>query len=472
MSASLPLPMDAVREAIVRHLGLDFPPERWPHLYRRIESLPFIARPLHPATGGVHEIAWSGDEVCRLASLLTVGETYFFRDASAFAALGSVLLPELVAAGRERGRRLTVWSAGCSTGEEIYSVTILLRQVVRDLDGWNLTLLGTDVNPESLAAARQGCYGAWSFREKLHGTRPEWCTPAGGGRFAVRPEIRNKVGFRSCNLVADSPWPLPAGSVDLLLCRNVLMYFCRDRAMQVLHRLIRTLRPGGILLLGASEGHFGDHPELALRQIDSFHCFVRKPDGEERHHPATVRTQSALASPARSQDAEIRMSVVPSAHRVDAPPPVSPSRPQPSAADDRLASPEAALHRARELADRGQLAQAQQWAETAVRLQPLQAAPHLLLGVILQEQEHLAEAKRSFRNAAFLHPHSVLASFHLGMLALRQQRPAEAETCLRRTLQLLQRAGTSPGGEADEDVSPWELRRMIHSALEQIHEHA
>jgi chemotaxis protein methyltransferase CheR len=431
-----------------------------------------MARPLHAATGGVSEIAWSADEVSRLVSLLTVGETYFFRDASAFAALGSVLLPELVAAGRERGRRLTVWSAGCSTGEEIYSVTILLRQVVRDLDGWNLTLLGTDVNPDSLEAARQGCYGAWSFREKLHGLRPEWCTPADGGRFAVRPEIHRKVAFRPCNLVADAAWPLPADSVDLLLCRNVLMYFRRDRAMQVLHRLIRTLRPGGILLLGASEGHFGDHPELALRQVDSSHCFVRKFDGEERPHPAALRTQSALASPARSRDAEIRMSVVPSPRRVEAPPPVPPFRLQPSVADERLASPESVLRRARELADRGQLAQAQQWAETAVRLQPLQAAPHLLLGIILQEQEQLAEAKRSFRNAAFLDPHSVLASFHLGMLALRQQRPAEAGTSLRRTLQLLQRAGTPTGAEPDEDVSPRELRRMIHSALEQIHEHA
>ncbi len=178
---------------------------------------------------------------------VTVQETCFFRPPQ-MGALRTYVLPELLRAAAGR-RRLRVWSAGCSTGEEPYTLAMLLRAQVPA--GWDVQVLGTDVSRRAVEAARAGHYG----RRSVQRTTPEELarsfTPAGRG-YDVRPEVRALVALRQHNLVTD-PLPYAAGEVDLVLCRNVTIYFAAETTRRLVQRLHGVLRPGGYLLLGHAE---------------------------------------------------------------------------------------------------------------------------------------------------------------------------------------------------------------------------
>lgn len=185
-----------------------------------------------------------------LLAALMVGFTTFFRDASMFEVLRDMVLTPLLRTQSRRGeRRLTVWSAGCATGEETYSLAILLWQMLGPrLRRWHIHILGTDIDGAALQQAQAGVYSTWSFR----GTR--WpgldkaftSTPKG---YAVIPAIKSLVQFRYHNLLA-SP---PPGRFDLILCRNVLIYFQRSQQARLCRAFHSALVSGGTLVLGKTE---------------------------------------------------------------------------------------------------------------------------------------------------------------------------------------------------------------------------
>jgi chemotaxis protein methyltransferase CheR len=184
-----------------------------------------------------------------LVEHLTVGETYFLRDAAQIAAFRDTILPDVMSR-RASERRLRIWSAGCSTGEEVYSVAILLSEA-RPAGGWDISLLGTDINRESLRAAREAHYPAWSFRTTPEDIRARYFEPL-GNRWRLIEPVRGMARFGWMNLAADPLLP-PANDLDVIICRNVTIYF-DDAAAQRLYRgLIRALAPGGWLVLGPSD---------------------------------------------------------------------------------------------------------------------------------------------------------------------------------------------------------------------------
>jgi len=184
-----------------------------------------------------------------LVEHLTVGETYFLRDAAQVAAMREAVLLE-IAERRKSERRMRLWSAGCSTGEEVYSLAMLLAES-KLFEGWDVTLVGTDVNRESLRAAREASYPAWSFRTTPDSVRDRYFQPIETGWRVVEP-IREMARFAWMNLGAEQLMP-PSNECDLILCRNVTIYF-DDAATQRLYRaLIGALTPGGWLVLGPSD---------------------------------------------------------------------------------------------------------------------------------------------------------------------------------------------------------------------------
>ena len=157
---------------------------------------------------------------------ITVGETHFFRNEPQFKALAEVILPELIQRRRPL-RQLRLWSAGCATGEEPYSLAILLERLLPDLDRWQVLILATDINRTALERAQTGVFGAWSFRQ----TPPEFQAAyfhQQGRTFTLDERIRRRVTFACLNL-SGSGYPSPLNNtsrMDLILCRNVLIYFC------------------------------------------------------------------------------------------------------------------------------------------------------------------------------------------------------------------------------------------------------
>lgn len=244
-------------ECVAGQMGLHFPRERWRELESGIRS---AAREL-----GIAEVtSWARSllatpltkhQVEILASEFTIGETYFLRDKRGFEIIGERVLPELIRARRGIGQRLRIWSAGCCTGEEPYSIAILLDRALPDLSDWQVTILATDINPRFLQKAAEGVFSEWSFRDAPVWLKERYFQPVTGRRYAILPRIRERVAFAYLNL-ADDVYPSLAGNtnaMDLILCRNVLMYFVPERAEKVVDNFCRSLVEGGWLVVSAVE---------------------------------------------------------------------------------------------------------------------------------------------------------------------------------------------------------------------------
>lgn len=180
---------------------------------------------------------------------LTTNETSFFRDEHPFNALRDVILPELIAR-RAMTRTLNIWCAAASTGQEPYSLAMLLRDSFPQLLGWTVSFIATDLSEATLARAREGRFNTTELGRGLPPVfRQRYFTLDGDG-LRVRDEIRRMVAFRAMNLVG--PWPnMP--ELDLVLLRNVLIYFNVETKRNILQKVHRYLRPDGCLLLGAAE---------------------------------------------------------------------------------------------------------------------------------------------------------------------------------------------------------------------------
>jgi chemotaxis protein methyltransferase CheR len=193
-----------------------------------------------------------------LVEAMAIHETFFFRDGHPFDVLRQAVLPELVRR-RAQARRLNIWSAACSSGQEPYSVALLLRHHFPALSGWDVRLLASDLSTAILERARKGRY---SELEVSRGLAPElrqaYFHKQGDG-WQIRDDVCRMVEFRRINL--GGVWPeLPP--VDLVLLRNVLIYFDMPTRRQVLGRVRRVLRPDGYLLLGGAETTHNLHDEF------------------------------------------------------------------------------------------------------------------------------------------------------------------------------------------------------------------
>ncbi len=193
---------------------------------------------------------------------LTTVETYFFRDRGQFTLLRENILPELIEQ-RQQQRSLRIWSAGCSTGEEPYSLAILIKELVPNYQNWNIFILGTDLNMEVLEKAQRGIYNPWSFRMVDNNLKKNYFLPY-KNELKIDETIRKMVTFHHGNLVHDFyPSSLHhIHSMDLIVCRNVFIYFDNLSIATVLKKFYHTLNPGGYLLTGHTELHGQDLGQL------------------------------------------------------------------------------------------------------------------------------------------------------------------------------------------------------------------
>ncbi len=194
-------------------------------------------------------------QVEKLARHLTVQETYFFREGKTFEVLERVILPELINSRRNTEKRIRIWSAGCSTGEEPYSIAILLNKLIPDIKDWSITILATDINPDGLQKARQGIYTEWSFRDTPKWVSEQYFEMIERGHYAIRSPVKEMVTFSYLNLSEDNYPSLSNGTnaMDLIFCRNVLMYFAPESALPVIRRFHRSLLDGSFLIVSTVE---------------------------------------------------------------------------------------------------------------------------------------------------------------------------------------------------------------------------
>ncbi len=388
-----------------------------------------------------------------LASHVTIGETYFFREPATLDALRHEILPELLAerrglCGDERTVRL--WSAGCASGEEPYSLAMLLDRTIAESEGWTTSLLATDVNPHFLAQARRAIYRDWSFRGMPEETKRTFFRPAPQGGFEIAERLRRKVQFASLNL-AEPIYPSEGNGtagLDVILCRNVLIYFAPDQAMQAATRLAASLRPGGRLLIGAAEAGlpcFAENAALeALQPTVYGKRTVRPPRSAPRPRkprlpaarPTEAKPRTDAATLPRQAEEALRQgrhaAAIRLAERWNETMPLD-------------AAPSLLL--ARIHADRGVLAQALEWTERALTRDGTAPEIHYLRATILLELGRGADGARALNRALYLVPDFVPGHYGLGLLALQDAKTARARRHFDTALRIL---GSRPD---DESVS-------------------
>jgi len=188
----------------------------------------------------------------QIIEALVTTETSFFRDHVPFEAMRKHVFPDLIRR-RQETRRLSIWCAASSTGQEPYSVAMLLRESFPELKTWNVNILATDLSQEVLTKARNGRYSQIEVNRGLPATLLVKYFEQEGTTWQLKPEVRNMVTFQEFNL--STPWP-PLALMDLVLIRNVMIYFNVDMKKVILGRIARLLRPDGYLLLGGAETTF------------------------------------------------------------------------------------------------------------------------------------------------------------------------------------------------------------------------
>jgi chemotaxis protein methyltransferase CheR len=494
------IPSSLLEEAgkiVSRHTGLCFQEGRRDEMERGLLSAMGELGFEDPASG----IRWlicstpTESQIGVFASHLTVGETYFFRDKKCFDFLEGQVLPELIDLRRRTDRYLRIWSAGCCTGEEAYSIAILLAACIPDMKDWNITVLGTDVNPLFVKKASAGIYGEWSFRDTPTWVRKRFFARTGNSRFELLPEIRKRVTFACHNLV-DSRRKLPpgaTGAMDLVLCRNVLMYLGPEYQEYVIRRLKSCLAKGGWLIVGASETSDGMFSEFEVVNFQGA-AYYRNSRRETGATVPLFRTDGLFALPGPA-DMTGRFTESRSPAPEGTAPPGMAFAVEERTPGKELSDPykeglffserglyaeavekltplllqkalagKAAALLARVFANQGRLSEAMNMCDRAISAEKAEPAGYYLRAVIFQEQGKQEESAADLRTALYLDQDFVPAHLLLGNLALRQGKKGESARHFRNAFDLLRRRLPDEVIPGMEGLTAGRIVEMIRSA--------
>ena len=438
-------------EFVAGRMGLHFPKNRWPSFEKALRSaagdLGFTDTSAFVQWLAAAQI--SKNEIETLAAHLTVGETFFWRDRRVLEALRDEILPGLVRANRGTDRRLRIWSAGCSTGEEPYTLAILLSGMADMLKGWNISILATDINAHALRKAAEGAYTHWSFRDTPDRFKSEHFTETADNRFEVLPGLRRMVNFAYLNLAEDVYPSLvnETNALDIIVCRNVLMYFTPELAQKAVERFHRCLLDGGWLVVSPCE--------VSLTASRLFETVSFPEAVLYRKHGRQEIEINIGTHPILDIAASNKMGSVPLLE-------VGPGDAAEEAPRDEARSL-ALLCRIK--ANEGKLTEALELSGQAIASDKLNAGLHYLRAAVLQEQGEVLEAARSLRRALYLDQDYALAHFALGNLALRQGKTAESQRHFENALLLLSKLPADHVLPDTDGISAGRLAEVISSMM-------
>lgn len=390
-------------------LGIHFPAERLNDLgWHMMQLLQRSALPnINSLIAILQQPVWPQLLQQQLIEQLTVGETYFFRDPGLFQYLRQHWLPALLTQRRREGHlTLRIWSAGCCSGEEVYSLAAVVQELLPDASQWDLQFIGTDINPLFLQCATAGVYRSWSFRQPDTGWRDRYCRKDSNGEYHILPVLRRGVSFFPLNLT-EAVYPdvlRHLANCDLILCRNVLMYFKPQQAGNIICRLQQCLAAQGVLLLAPAEAILCQAASVRGRNWPDAVALSRDKAVLSRDNPtpsvsgtaAPDNTQSELAAPAMAPAQRIIST---------APATLAP-----------VADINHALAQARSYANRGAYKPALQWLRQALTLDKLLPESYWLLANIEWENNNIPAALQALRQVLYLQPDFVLAHFLLARL--------------------------------------------------------
>jgi chemotaxis protein methyltransferase CheR len=400
----------------------------------------------------------------KLETEITIGETFFFRYAEQFAALRDTILPEIIER-KSATRRLRIWSAGCSTGAEPYSLAILVNGILGEsLGTWRVSIVGTDINDSFLNLAKQARFGKWALRSMPAEERERYFLGAGKDQWQVRPEFRSLVRFEKHNLLSllDGTSPLEFTDFDLILCRNVLIYFHPHTVIRIVGALHGRLAEGGWMLLGHAEPNPAFSAMMQTLNLPGTVAY-RSGSGEETpaipaFEPPKLPLRDLAPLPPAPKPAEpTKRQILPCPAKASPKAPVSLANPQP---------PDALLDRVKAQANSGEFAAADALCREALAEQPLSAALHFYHGLILQALKRPHDAENSFLKSIYLDKSFAMAHYHLGLLLLAEGRSGSGRRALTNAARIASMMRDDHLLDESDGITAMDLRNLVRIHLE------
>ena len=479
---------------LVEYTGLYFPKEKWPQLKKALTE---AAKEFGCETPGKC-IKWlisshlTKQQIEILASYLTVGETYFFRGKKTFDVLETIILPEIIGKKRHGEKRLRVWSAACSTGEEVYSIAIILDKKKEELTDFYIQIMGTDINMKALNTAREGIYSEWSFRENPPWFKDIYFTLQEKNKYKIRTNIRSKVTFDYFNLVTDGCPSILNNTtgMDIIFCRNVLMYFETEIAKKVVKNLFNCLIPGGWLVVSPTDVFNVSCPGLIRADIPDVPVYRRIPieshmdesniilttlqtphEPHEPHEPHDSLAADTIPSPGshiefpaekihKNLDSYYKeaLELFQQGYYVKAVKVLESllSHPQASKVKNSVAM-DYLKDRAFELlciahVNQGKLETAEKWCLEAINSAKLNPHFRYLMAIIQLEQGNSESATESLKQSLYIDPDFIPALFTLGYIAQQKKNYIEANRYFDYCLSLLNKLDP---GEKIMELDGW-----------------
>jgi len=461
------LEVERLEELLEERLGLscvDWQRARLASLVARRAGSPLAGR-----SGAERPLSRAELQLC--IEQVSVSETYFFREPAHFTVLAETALPERLRHG-PLGRPLRILSVGCSSGEETYSAAIALREHRADLAAGRILLQGIDIHAALLQKAERARYSAWALRATSQQLREE-CFRRDGEDYQLRAELRGLASFEERNLFDPDPYFWRPASIDIIFCRNVLIYFSERSLRLAIARFSTALADGGFLFLGHSETLRGVSDDFTQCHSHDTFFYRKKP-------AAPTREARPVASPASATDAEPDLSATTWFERIQrstqrvaeltaAPPPPSSAAAEPRPATAGLGwepfapvlqliaaeqfdralelleklppplahSATATLIATTILCGQGRRAASQQAAQRLLDGGHHVAEAHFLLGLSYEHQGDLERAQKSQREAIRSAPRFAMAHLHVGILLRRAGQRQQARAALRQALEFL-----------------------------------
>ncbi len=382
---------------------------------------------------------------------VTVGESYFFRDTDQFEFLEHFLIPDIISRKLQLPfSTLRIWSAGCSSGEEIYSIAMLLNECSFYKEKIKVQLIGSDINCDALRRAKEGAYTEWSFRSTPEHYRKKYFTQK-ENRYYLNETIKNSVQFNYVN-INNFTYPSIINGIfalDVILCRNVFIYFDIDRIKRIMKQFSASLCADGCLILGASDPAIFSSNDLERCQYQSTYYFKKAAvtlSAEFNHlkeiptHASTIKqnlvteilTAKKTQAPSLiNPDFEVHLNQLMNENKFEN------VLYYINQNNINKLTYEIELIRIRCLANLGFIQLAESHCISLLKTHTLSSEIYYLLGLCQSELKQLDAAEASFRKALFLDQHYIAAQIQLGNLLLRQHNKTEGLRLLKRCLDVL-----------------------------------
>jgi len=449
-----------VSEAIASRMGLHFPLEKWHMLNRNLVSAAseFGFKDIGAFVKWFLSTDLNSEQIEMLASHLTISETYFWREHQVFDALTKSLIPELLSSKKDKEKIINIWCTACSTGEEAYSIAIALHKTIPEIKEWKITILATDLNPKVLAKAKTGIYSSWSFRNSPTWLKSKYFKSLNNKEFEIIPEIKEMVTFSNFNLTNQNFLSTICQNqkMDIIFCRNVLMYFTTEWVNQITRNLYRSMLDDGWMIVSSCELSNDLFPALTPVNFPGAVLYRKSKTEFQNHHhyPLSIAGLELFNCPtfffSNKDSNELMPDIDPYCDKI-----IGNSQIQTEIVNRidykivEIVEPPLPLEKSRELilnenkntirlmANQGNLVEALWNCDNAIASYLLSPELYFLRASILQEMDKKPEAIKSLKKAIYIDPNYIIGHFTLGNLFQQQGIQKIANQYFNNALELL-----------------------------------